>query len=274
MPMNNPRIPITTFLFCFVASLIVGSSAVATDIDGDGYERILVSLAINGHVVPGAFGTEWTGRLWLYNAASREVGIAGPRCFSPRCGIYDAGHLGTVNHGPTTNRPEVGLMLMPRSDDAPHLTFSSRLWETTRMGQPRGVDLPIVREGNFFAGPVAFLGVPADSGVRVALRVYNPWVEPRSSVAGADRVAVEFLDANGVALATTELTLTVPGNPAERPDYPGFAAIHDVRAAFPQLAGTDVLHIRVRPVVPGAQYYAMVSVTDNETQTVAIVTAQ
>ncbi len=274
MPVTNRRVPVATSLLTLMLAFLVGPPAPAADIDGDGYERILIPLAINGQTTPGAFGTQWTGRLWLYNAAPRAVGIAGPRCHSPGCGIYEAGHMGILGHGPTTSQPEVGLVLRPRSDDAPHLTFSSRLWETTRMGQPRGIDLPIVREGNFFAGPVAFLGVPADSGVRVALRVYNPWVEPRSSVAGADRVAVEFLDANGVALATTELTLTVPGNPAERPDYPGFAAIHDARAAFPQLAGTDVLHIRVRPVVPGAQYYAMVSVTDNETQTVAIVTAQ
>lgn len=261
-----------------VASLLLfvmlAPAAAAADIDGDGNELILVPLAMNGHVVSGAFGTQWTGMLALYNPLERSVGVAGPRCFFPRCGIYEAGHIGALDNGPITDRPEVGLLLMVAADDAPHLTLSSRLWETTQRGQPRGVDLPIVREGAFFAGPVAFLSIPIDGDVRVALRVYNPWADVRSPVIGADRVTVEFLNSTGALLASTELSLPIPGNPAERPDYPGFAAIHDLAAAFPILATVETVHVRVRPVREGAQFYAMVAVTDNETQTVAIVTAQ
>jgi hypothetical protein len=254
--------------------IMLASDAAAADIDGDGYELILVPLAMNGHVVSGAFGTQWTGMLGLYNPRPASVGVAGPRCFFPRCGIYEAGHIGVLDNGPTTDRPEVGLVLMVAANDAPSLTFSSRLWETTRRGQPRGIDLPIVREGEFFSGPVAFLSIPTDADVRVSLRLYNPWADVRSPVTGAERVMVEFLNPTGAVLTSTELALPIPGNPAERPDYPGFAAIHDLAAAFPVLTTVESVHVRVRPVREGAQYYAMVAVTDNETQTVAIVTAQ
>ncbi len=254
----------------------VAATARGADIDADGFERILVPLAIMTHLVPRAHGTQWTGNIWLDNQADTTVGLSGIRgCNFPGCGLYQPGHVGALNNGPLTDRPEVGLVLMTNAATASRLTLSSRLWETSRAGQPRGIDLPIVREGSFFHDRKTFLAIPIDAGVRASLRIYNPWAaDPGSSVVGAREVDVQILSATGQTLVSTRLYPVIVGGPIDRSDYPGFAAIHDLLAAFPQLGGHENVHVRVAPVVPDAQYYAMVAVTDNVTQTVSIITAQ
>lgn len=53
---------------------------------------------------------------------------------------------------------------------------------------------------------------------------------------------------------------------------PGFAAIYGLAAEFPAVNSLERFHLRIAPLGDGAQYWAMVSVTDNETQQVLFIT--
>lgn len=176
-------------------------------------------------------------------------------------------------------------MLNVPADEAKNLTFSNRIFETTQRTQPRGIDIPVVREGNFFAGPQTFLGVPAGAGVRASIRVYDPWIHifdplffiPPTFRPGPMLEGVEVRVMDGLETLGSVILRPAVFNRTIRPvDFhkPGFAAIYDLATIAPGVADRVNVHIRVRPIPAGAQYYAMVAVTDNETQTVSIITAQ
>jgi hypothetical protein len=55
---------------------------------------------------------------------------------------------------------------------------------------------------------------------------------------------------------------------------PGFDAILDVPVAFPAIGALERVTLRVTCTDADAEFWAVVSVTDNDTQTVSIITAQ
>lgn len=265
--------------------LLTYSPLFAADINGDGFDTILLPLAFSSTAadVPGAYGTAWSGDAWIHNGSTRDVRLyeCSTPCFPHRYAPDDFNRVGF----PLGAHPQLGYMLYVDAQAAPHVTFSNRIFERTLRGQPRGVDVPAVREGNFFASQRAFLGVPVDEGVRAGLRVYDPWVHQHDALTARaafpppspplEGVSVEVRDQNARVLTTTILrpVVTYRENVADI-SRPGLAAIYDLAAALPQLRDAQTVHIRVTPIPNGAQYYAMVSITDNQTQTVSIITAQ
>ncbi|HVR42597.1 MAG TPA: hypothetical protein VMS56_04055 [Thermoanaerobaculia bacterium] len=91
---------------------------------------------------------------------------------------------------------------------------------------------------------------------------------------------VEFFTPEGELVASTVLRPgddpLVPSGPDAPSSYrfPGFASVLDLRAAFPELNGLPLFHIRLTPAVEGIEYWPMVSVTDDVTQHVLLITAQ
>ncbi|HVT03047.1 MAG TPA: hypothetical protein VHL58_06675, partial [Thermoanaerobaculia bacterium] len=137
---------------------------------------------------------------------------------------------------------------------------------------PTGVDLPIVREDQFFTKASTFLGIPVGATVRSALRVYDPRLQKGSTV------RVDVLAEDGRVLATRRL---FPGNntiaQAQDPTFQqvaGYDAILDLRRSFPELDEVARYHLRVTPETPGMEYWAFVSVTDNESQHVLLITSK
>lgn len=147
--------------------------------------------------------------------------------------------------------------------------FSSRLVELSRHTQPAGVHMPVVREDHFFTQSARFVGISGSNSNRVAVRVYDPRRRRGS------QVKIEVIDANGSLKAETILTLhyTDPPSPLIPEREPGYNAIHDLVAALPQLATVPRYDIRVTPLTANMEFWALVSVTDIETQQVLLVTA-
>jgi hypothetical protein len=265
-------IPMRTRILLFLFVMTCSAVAFGADINGDGVEVVLFPLAFSpaGDEVPGAHGTVWTGSVWVHNRNNVEVTLHS--CPPAACPGVPPDGMGVLNV-PIGTHPEVGYLLYPSIAHAPQLTFANRIFERTRLGQPRGVNIPVVREGEFFSSERTFLGVPTASGVRAGIRIYDPWLRsfgpmptPRLT-----SVTVEVLNAERVVLGSATLVPEIPFS--DGLSRPGYAAIHDLSAVVPQLSTLDWVHIRVRPQPANAQFYAMVAVTDNETQTVSIITA-
>jgi len=266
-------------LVILVTALLTMPSASAADANGDGHELILLPLAFRDEIdeIPGAFGTRWSGQVWLENRNDVEVQLY-DFCMQV-CGGFAPRHAGVLNNPLGVTRPEYGVLLYFPVQQAQHLTFSNRIFERTLRSQPRGVDIPVVREGSFFTGEKTFLGVPAGSGVRVNVRAYDPWSNhPVAARPGGrlESVTIEVRDKDQQLLGTSTLRPRIPNPGNTNYDFhkPGFDAISDLAGVFPAVAQLEYVHVRVRPVPATAQYWAMVSVTDNLTQTVSIVTAQ
>lgn len=272
------------FKLTLLAMLLLTSLPVrAADVNGDGVETILLPLAFMPHApnVPGAHGTAWNGEVWLHNGSDTQIYLHHCNFDCPQ--DFVPGHMGLVGL-PLGERPELGHMFYLPARLAPHVTFANRMFERTLRGQPRGVDLPVVREGAFFNKERVFLGVPIDEDVRVAIRVYDPWVHHLGGTAHPTAPPSPRLEGVRIQLSS-EADQTILATAILRPTVqyketladisrPALDGIYDLGAVFPAIRNAGRMHIRVTPVPAGAEYYAMVSVTDNSSQTVSIITAQ
>lgn len=260
----------------FLALMLIAACAVgatAADINADGMETILLPLAFtpSGDEIAGAFGTVWTGMVWMHNRSDVTIGLL--QCMVP-CHGYEPGSMGVVGL-PLGRRPELGLLLHVPSPYAGSLTFTNRIFERTRLGQPRGVNIPVVREGEFMQGINTLLAIPVGGGVRAGIRLYDPWItEVTPSTPRLNSLTIEVLGVDQVVLGSATVTpVVVFREVIGDPHRPGFAAIHDLATIVPDINAREFVHVRVTPNPAGAQYYAMVAVTDNDTQTVSIITA-
>lgn len=250
-------------LLAFVLVFVAGLSALQA---GEPFEEILVPLAFNSaQQVSGAKGTIWSGEVYVYNGGAftllHQVGACTGSCL----GYTPAGYAGPILV--STDYPQYGLILTPSVVPAKELTFSARIFERSQRGQPRGIDIPVVREREFFTTTKVFLAVPSDDGVRSALRIYDP----RATAETAPRFEVRLQGPKGEDLGSTvvEAKRPVHGIPQA---VPGFVFL-DLSTQF-SIAAHPYVNVFVTPVVPGTEYWAMVSTTDNDTQTVSIITAQ
>jgi hypothetical protein len=236
-------------------------------------EAVLIPIVVPpDEEVPGAFGSRWTGEVWLRNGSSRTVGLQ--RNYGCTTCAYPPGAVASV---PLQTWQSAALVYMPRSavDD---ISINARLFELSRRSQPQGVEVPVVREGDFLATAVHLLAIPLSEDSRVSVRVFDPF--PRAEGSFFD---IEVLAVDGGALATTTLWtrhehLGQPGGTGFGLPSPGFAIIPDLRLAFPTLDSEERVHVRITPhprdSYPPMRYWTMASVTDNETQHVLLITPQ
>lgn len=242
----------------------------------DDFETILLPISFAPwHTVEGAFGTLWRMELWFHNGSDRDVLTFQPLtdgfCVPVPCSILAPAGKRGIYFNDLNNEGGNGAFLHVSNGIRDRISFSARLLETSRMAQPTGVALPIVRESEFLAGPSDLLGIPSGPGIRSALRVYDPVLQRGSAV------IVDVIDEQGNVIATKVL---YPGNhpavPVVREDRfynrPGVDAIMDLAAEFPILATHDRFHLRLRPLQEGVRYWAFVSVTHNDTQHVLLIT--
>src|ERR1700730_497456 len=255
-----------------ICALLVGWSfaAHAADTNNDGVETILLPLAFRSNVtIFGAFGTQWRGEVWLRNESSlpvylqRAVGCTFNECSAQ----YPQLFTGRIDD-PLQGNADGGLLLTPSAADARFLFFSNRMFEVTRHAQPQGIELPVIREGQFLKSSSLLIGAPTSDAVRVAIRLYDP-----RRISG-NSIKVEVLGPDAAILGSTTLTTTVPAASFGDLLRPGFIAIYDLAAVFPVVKSVPYVHIRVTPLTANAEYWAMASVTDNDTQQVLLITPQ
>lgn len=246
------------------------SPLLAEEIDGDGHVAALLPFVVTEQ--PGRFGSKWSTELWFSNQAPEEATLA-PRSVCapefPDCrDHYPPGFIGQ----PTiTLEAAAGYLLYLNEEDSDQLFFNLRIFEHSRSSQAVGVEIPVVREDEFYESESVLLAIPTGSDIRSTLRVYD------RSASRDHAVLVEFLDTKNVVVASHHLSLD-QGKPFGRdvnfPLRPGFNWIGDITLDFPRLLGLERFNVRITPLSEGMSFWAFVSVTDNTSQHVLLVTPQ
>ncbi|HXH92209.1 MAG TPA: hypothetical protein VNN25_11560, partial [Thermoanaerobaculia bacterium] len=214
---------------------------------------ILFPLSFQG---PGAFGSQWTTESFLSSSGS----AAYFRDPLPCAGCSSTFTLGTSRL--TNDGNPWGHVLYALRGTTGSLELASRIRDTSRQAITAGTEVPVVRERDFRA-LLRFMNIPVDPKYRVTLRLWALGDYPQYSV-GVD--AVPALQ-NGISL--TRITGTSMW----------FGSM-DVTSMI-KLADGNPTNLLVTPwpnggtnLLPAPPIWGMLSITNNDTQQVTIVSSQ
>jgi len=256
----------------------------------DDYDVLLVPLFFFG---PGAHGSQWESAVSVATTGETTATLPVPLfgdLASSDCNVSpldDRVHPDTIRTVCPQYQSTSGLLLYTPKNEVDPLAIHvrSRIRDTSRQSASAGVEIPVVRERDFRSQSFLLLDIPSDARFRSNLRIYggmsntgsDRMVNPR----GAE-VEVVIFDSRdlGVPLVHTHLQLSAPRTSEASPYflYPGHLTIGDLVTAYPQLAAVPSYTIRITPaqllVSPPREdsVWAFVSVTNNDTQEVTLVT--
>jgi len=249
------------------------------------YERILVPI-FTSRPVPGAFGSLWKSELQIVNRTrfsldpTIDIFPLEPRCDSEGC-FAPLAPMKMLSPRFATPRLDVidppVLQFYVRSDLAPYLSFNLRIRDLSRQSASWGTDVPVVRERDLRTS-VTLVDVPLQPRFRQMLRLLMP------DYVGCCAANVTFYSAEGNVLFERGVN---PGRPngsigglvpapylregsREFPLQPAYAEI-DLRS-IPELAGRETVWLTVESLWPPSRVWAFVSVTNDETQQVTLIT--
>lgn len=221
--------------------------------------------------IPGAWNSVWDSILTAYNDDLEPVEVyplytASP-CVEPCLTTIPARRsLEVTPAGALAPRSGPGTFLFIASDDADRISLRLRIQDLSRQSLTWGTELPVVSIEDALISKAQFLDVPTDERFRQMLRVYD-------FDSGSSMVTATIFDATGTLLAQRTLALVpAPGPPIAQQAHPSYAEIGWIANEFPEIAASPTVRIQVEPLTPGLRYWAFVSVTNNETQHVTIVT--
>jgi hypothetical protein len=161
--------------------------------------------------------------------------------------------------------PHGRVMYVPRPSAA-GLHFDLRIRDVKRQGETHGVEIPVVRERDLRAGSFALLGVPSDGQYRSRLRVYS-LEAPKGAVTVRLFTMARF---PFVEVATLLLFMDAPAG-----DTPAYGEI-DLDPIIRGAAQPGPYRVQIEPsfLTTTPSYWAFVSITNNQTQNVTVVTPQ
>lgn len=234
-------------------------------------DAILVLIPIVApEEIAGDFDAIWRTELRVRNDSDQPVSLEALDCPIP-CSI-------PANRERVLEETRFGegivLRVTPEQNEALH--FSLRLIEGSDV-QLNETELPVVRESELETGRLYLLGAPVRANQRVTLRHYlvdtddperfHTWlVAVNDSETGAALGSV-FI---GSTLASGDAPI-----PAEHPELD--AGVTTLTSLF-DLArerGSERVTIRISPLIgAGARYWAFLTIVDNETNSVELVTPQ
>lgn len=218
------------------------------------FEPILFPLSFQG---PGAFGSQWTTESFILSNGS----TAYFRDALPCDGCSATINIGTKRLANNAN--PWGHVLYAIRGTFGAVDFASRIRDTSRQAQTAGTEVPVVRERDF-RGLLRFFNIPIDSRYRVMLRVWSLSDNPQFLV------NVESIPPQQVTLSMTR----IPGTTMS------FGSVD--LAPLLSKAGVAPASVTVYPpgfpssfpVPPSPQIWGMLSITNNDTQQVTIVSPQ
>ncbi len=225
---------------------------------------------------PGAYGSLWQSETWIhYTGTGTTSMIPRPFCFAGLCPL--GGDL-------EPNWPAVPFQHIALSEPAilVHIeeqhaggaVFSSRVRDVSRAADSAGTEVPVIREDGMSPSPLYLLNVPNRTHFRSMLRIYAlpdldaPEVEVRYFHQFRD--GEEFVT---VLLRQDRIRLRVPPPVSGYRLHPATAEVGDLQN-LPELASSDAFWVEIVPVTAGARIWAMISITNNDTQQFTLITPQ
>lgn len=263
-----------TIVFVVVAiSVVAQPGATRSPTHVDGFVQVLVPF--DTMRIPGQFGSVWSAELWVRNDSSEPVNLFPEHCFwigsevpcSHRIDVpAETSKLLDVHDHDSASWSGVLLYVPEAKVDEIH--FNLRVGDVSRPNELAGTEIPIVREGNLLSGRVTMLNVPIAEGARARLRVYAV------DAAGAAFEVKVFREGTNDLLASAEYSMPFPTDP---PFPPATPAVFDLTGV---LAGIDPANAsRVRLTIErtwpqGLPFWPLLSVTNDLTQEITVITSQ
>jgi hypothetical protein len=234
---------------------------------GQTQERLLVPVALRA-AVPGAYGSQWETRLVVLNRTERPVLIEGleSSCQVPLCPPLVVQPHATATAFPVVEgRP--GIFLRASDTTLSHaVTAHLRVQDVSRQSETWGTEIPVVRESEALTGPTDLLDIPLGPEFRSLLRLYD-------FAPGANAVRVRIFRLSGKMeppdadplVGEWILSLTHGGDVR----FPGYAQL-----ILPPAAAGESVRVEIAPLDEGMKFWAFVSVTNNATQHITVITPQ
>lgn len=230
----------STFVTVQKALYVVGGDA--QDAGMSLFEPVLFPLLLDA---PGANGSLWRTEAVVANLESWLV-------YSWEGRLLNPGEVARLAGG---DYPR-GLVLRIPRDQAPHVAFGLRARDVSRVEDGYGTEIPVVRERDtFFDTPFTLLDVPVESGYRVKLRVY-------ALTATTQSAAISVAPRSG-PIVTTYVRLAPVCDDSGCHSYAEF----DLPSTAAEGARADVT-----VTLPDVATWGFITVTNNETQQVTVVT--
>jgi hypothetical protein len=242
--------------------IALASTALSQELRLADFERVLVPISVES--APGAYGSSWDSVLRVNQ--ERSARILGYELGSQPT-TFPTGVTYVAPLYATQVEETAGSILYVERSAADSVHFSLRVRDLSRQNATQGVDVPVIRERDFLKRPAYLLGVPMSTDSRAMLRIYS-LVSDTSAAFRVDIVP----DSSGQISATqiailhtsprtvTAGSLTVPIRPAS------IDLGLRTAAAFGDTASVIVTPLSEIP------FWAFVSVTNNLTQEVTLVT--
>jgi hypothetical protein len=230
------------------------------------FGHLTVLVPINPGTAPGAFGTQWTTKLWITNLSQANASVF---CDAfPDCPVLKANSTTALDVPPYANAPHPGFFIsipVPFASQTgqQHVWMSLRTFDSSTAAKSAGTEIPLVRIEQFVKTAFALPAIPANDHSRSRLRVYGIGN-------GTVNVRVVGINTNqelmNVAVSLTggdTPTLNFFGVPEVK--FPSYAEL-----AIPDFSASDSM-VRVE-ITPGdVSAWGFVSITDDQSQQFTIV---
>ena len=228
------------------------------------YERVL--LPTFTPPVHGAFGSEFHTDLRISNRGTGKVSFYGlqARCPFQVCDEIPADVPFHVEGGEEIEPDDVvyrgnpAKFIWMKKDPGAAMTMSLRVHDVTRADLNFGTEIPIVKDDEWVNNRIVFVGVPSDPRFRNTLRIYGQF--PFTAL-----VKVGNREAVRVPMSLTNTMFEVP---------------YGVFSDFPSDTGPvrvtiDAVDDLLQPIAAmDVPMWAMITVTNNETQAISTITPQ
>lgn len=165
------------------------------------------------------------------------------------------------------------LYIIPFSTPAAspsQLSFGLRALDLSRSGTNAGTEVPVVREEEFRTRTTSLVNVPSHPSFRFNLRLYELKLK-----VSAFTLRIFDQDTNQL-VATKELALSwhFPHHYASMFEPPHLEIGNLADLVPPGTTLPQTMRIEIEPRTPGSEFWAFVSITNNETQHLTLVTPQ
>jgi hypothetical protein len=229
------------------------------------FERILFPVLFNTR---GQHGSDWRTEAVISNPKPWFVefynDVTSIVCVTYPCGERIGPMITTRFEG---GRHPGGIALLAPWPEAEQLAFALRVRDVSREAESFGTDIPVVRESQMFRDTdLTFLDVPFDARYRAKLRVYafDPF---RSNAPPFIGVRTDPPSPFGPGIGPTGLVLTRNCSPTTCYAAPMYGEMEL------QLGGAARADVYLdTESVGGSPVWAFITVTNNETQQVTIIT--
>lgn len=215
------------------------------------YERVLVPVIFNG---AGAFGSLWQTSVTMTNLSATRIDWVPEVSRS----LDSLDPERTTSLSAFGDRPTGLVLFLPRGAD---VRFGYLIRDLSRDASQWGTEIPVVRERDTQA-VLVLPNVPFDDRYRLQLRMYD-----------IDGVSSEVVVMGGTEPVGREVRLVGPctAGPCNS-NQPAYASA-DLRQLFPALRGAQTIRVYGGSDLP-ARLWAFVTVTNNETQHVTVISPQ